>query len=125
MTTRAPVSILRPIWYDGQQVDETDLNAEQQANETIEASIIENHVGDGVLPEVLVANVIYNSAVSIGYQDGLAIFPQSQPTDTNLGNQLAITLTGSNASGKRQIKVGIIGLDFQSNLQYETFYFET
>ena len=125
MTTRAPVSVLRPIWYDGQQVDETDLNAEQQANEAIEASIIDNHVGDGVLPEVLVANVIYNSAVSIGYQDGLAIFPQSQPTDTNLGNQLAITLTGSNASGKRQIKVGIIGLDFQSNLQYETFYFET
>ena len=125
MTTRAPVSVLRPIWYDGQQVDETDLNAEQQANETIEASIIENHVGDGVLPQVLVANVIYNSAVSIGYQDGLAIFPQAQPTDTNLGNQLAITLTGSNASGKRQIKVGIIGLDFQSNLQYETFYFET
>lgn len=125
MTTRAPVSVLRPIWYDGQQVDETDLNAEQQANETIEASIIDNHVGDGVLPEVLVANVIYNSAVSIGYQDGLAIYPQAQPTDTNLGNQLAITLTGSNASGKRQIKVAIIGLDFQSNLQYETFYFAT
>ena len=125
MTTRAPVSALRPIWYDGQQVDETDLNAEQLANETIEASIIDNHVGDGVLPEVLVQNVIYNSAVSIGYQDGLAIFPQAQPTDNNLGNQLAVTLSGSTASGKRQVKVCIIGLDLNSALQYEVFYFET
>jgi hypothetical protein len=125
MTTRAPVSALRPIWYDGQQVDETDLNAEQLANETIEASIIDNHVGDGVLPEVLVQNIIYNSAVAIGYQDGLPIQPQAQPTDNNLGNQLVITLSGSTASGKRQIKVGIIGLDLNSNLQYETFYFDT
>jgi hypothetical protein len=125
MTTRAPVSALRPLWYDGQQVDETDLNAEQLANETIEASIIDNHVGDGVLPEVLVQNIIYNSAIAIGYQDGLPIQPQAQPTDNNLGNQLAITLSGSTASGKRQIKIGIIGLDLNSNLQYETFYFDT
>ena len=124
MVERAPVSVLRPIFYDGQRIDETDLNSEQTANETIEASIIDNHVGDGVLPEVLVQNIIYNSAIAIGYQDGLAIQPQSQPTDNNLGNQLAITLTGSTASGKRQIKVCIIGLDFQNNLQYEVFYFE-
>jgi hypothetical protein len=124
MVNRAPVSVQRPIWYDSQQVDATDLGSEQQANETIEASIIDNHVGDGVLPEVLVQNVIYNSAVAIGYQDGLPILAQSQPTDTNLGNQLSISLIGSTASGKRQIKVCVIGLDFQSNLQYEVFYFE-
>lgn len=124
MTTRAPVSVQRPIWYDAQQVDNTDLSAEQLANQTIESSIIDNHVGDGVLPEVLVQNIIYNSADAVGYQDGLAIFPQSQPTDNNLGNQLSINLTGSTASGKRQIKICIIGLDFQSNLQYEIFYFE-
>ena len=103
--TRAPVSVQRPIFYDAQQVDETDLNSEQLANQTIEASIIDNHVGDGVLPEVLVQNVIYDSSAALGYQDGLAVFPQAQPTDNNLGNQLSISLTGSTASGNRQIKV--------------------
>lgn len=124
MTTRAPVSVQRPIWYNSQQVDQKDLNTEQQANELIDASIINNHIGDGVLPEILVQNIIYDSAIAIGFQDGLAIQPQTQPTDTNLGNQLDITLTGSTVSGKRQIKVGLIGLNFQDNLQYEIFYFE-
>lgn len=123
MTSRAPVSVQRPIWYDAQQVDETDLTSEQLANQTIEASIIDNHVGDGVLPEVLVQNVIYNSAATVGLQDGLAIFPQAQPTDNNLGNQLSVNLTGSTASGNRKIKVCIIGLNFQQTLIYETFYF--
>ena len=124
MTERAPVSVQRPIWYEAQRVDETDLTAERQANETIEASINANHVGDGVLPEVLVANIIYNSVNTVGFQDGVAVFPQSQPTDSSLGNQLSIALTGSTASGHRQIKVCIIGLDFQDNLIYEIFYFE-
>lgn len=125
MTTRAPVSTQRPIWYDAQQVDETDLTAEQTANDTIDSSIIDNHIGDGVLPEVLIDNIIFDSSLAIGFLDGLAIAPQNQPTDTNLGNQLSISLTGSTASGLRQVKVCIIGLDFQSNLQYETFYFKT
>jgi hypothetical protein len=125
MTKRAPVSVLKPIWYDAQQVDETDLTAEQTANDTIDSGIINNHIGDGVLPENLVARVLFDSGVPSGFLDGLPIQTQSQPSDNNLGNQLALTLSGSKASGRRQVKVGIIGLDFQSNLQYETFYFKT
>lgn len=123
MTKRAPVSALRPIWYDAQQVDETDLNTEQTANDTIESSIINNHVGDGVLPENLEANILFDSSIAVGFLDGLPIQTQSQPSDNNLGNQLSISLTGSKASGSKTVKVGIIGLDFQSNLQYETFTF--
>ena len=48
-----------------------------------------------------------------------------QPTDTSLGNQLAITLTQSDVSVYRTVKICLIGLDFQSNLQYETFVFKT
>jgi hypothetical protein len=125
MVERAPVSAPRPIWYDSQQVDETDLTAEQVANETIEASIIDNHVGDGILPEVLVNNVLFDSSLAVGNLDGLPIFAQAQPSDPNYGNQLAISLTNSLAAGTRQVKVCIIGLDFQDNLQYEVFYFET
>lgn len=125
MTERLPVSVQRPIWYDSQQVDETDLTAEQNANISIEAAIIDNHVGDGILPEFLVDNVIFDSTLAVGFLDGLAIFPQNQPTDGNLGNQLSVNLTASIASGHRQIKVCIIGLDFEENLQYEILYFQT
>jgi len=125
MTKRAPVSVQKPIWYDAQQVDETDLSSEQTANDTIDAAIINNHIGDGVLPENLVANVLFDSSLTTGFLDGLAIQTQVQPSDNNFGNQLTITLTGSKASGHRRVKVGIIGLDFQSNLQYETFYFKS
>lgn len=128
MTKRAPVSVQKPIWYDAQQVDETDLSSEQTANDTIDAAIINNHIGDGVLPENLVANVLFDSdtaiAVTPGFLDGLAVQTQVQPSDNNFGNQLTISLTESKASGHRQVKIGVIGLDFQSNLQYETFYFK-
>ena len=125
MTKRSPVSVQRPIWVDAQQVDETDLSAEQLANDTIESSVINNHIGDGILPEVLVPNILFDSSLSVGLLDGLAINAQSQPSDNNLGNQLAISLTGSKASGTRQIKVCIIGLDFQDGLRYEVFYFKS
>jgi len=125
MTKRSPVSVIRPNWFDAQQVDETDLNTEQTANITIESSIINNHIGDGVLPETLVEQVLFDSSLAEGFLDGKAISPQAQPSDNNLGNQLAISLTGSRVSGRKTVKVGIIGLDFQSNLQYEIFYFRT
>lgn len=124
MTKRSPVSAERPIWYDAQQVDETDLSTEQTANDIIESSIINNHIGSGVLPEDLVDRVLFDSSLAVGLLDGLAIQTQNQPSDNNLGNQLTVSLTGSKASGKRQVKVCIIGLDFQSNLQYEIFYFD-
>jgi len=123
MTKRAPVSVQRPIWYDSQQVDETDLDSEQSANQTIDASIINNHIGDGVLLESLTPAVLFDSSLATGFLDGLPIETQSQPADSDYGNQLSISLTGSKVSGHRRVKVGIIGLDFQSNLQFETFTF--
>jgi hypothetical protein len=123
LTKRSPVSAEQNLWYDTQPVDNTDLTLEQQFNNTIDTSIINNHLGYGVIPEALVQNVIFDSANSTGFLDGLDIQAQNQPTDNNFGNQLSITLTGSKVGGRKTIKVGIIGLDFQSNLQYETFVF--
>src|SRR5579885_1191948 len=124
MTKRNPVASEQNIWFDAQQVDDTDLTLEQDHNDVIQSGIINNHIGTGVLPEVLVQNVIFDSLVSTGFLDGIAIAPQSQPVDNNLGNQLEIELTNSKAASRRAVKVGIIGLDFESNLQYETFYFK-
>lgn len=125
MTKRTPVSAQKNIWFDAQQVDDSDLTLEQDFNDTVESATINNHVGTGVLPEVLVQNVLFDSEDVQGFLDGLAISPQSQPADNNLGNQLEITLTGSLAASRKAVKVAVIGLDFQSNLQYETFTFRT
>lgn len=125
MTKRSPISVQRPIWYDAQQVDETDLNTEQQANQTIEASIINNHVGSGVLADNLIDNILFDSLLATGIIDGKPITPQNQPSDNNFGNQVSISLTNSAVSGRKTIKICLIGLDFQNNLQYEIFYFKT
>lgn len=124
MTKRTPVSALKNIWSDAQQVDNTDLTLEQQFNNTIDSSIINNHIGSGVLPEVLVQHILFDSTLVSGFLDGIAISTQNQPTDNNFGNQLEITLSNSKVASRKAIKIAVIGLDFQSNLQFETFYFK-
>jgi len=70
MTKRSPVSAPQPIFYDSMQVDETDLTTQQTANSTIESSILNNHIGTGVLPENLVQPIIFDSALTTTYLDG-------------------------------------------------------
>ena len=125
MTKRTPISAKQNVWFDSQQVDNVDLTLEQDSNNTIQSSLINNHIGTGVLPEVLVQNILFDSSLESGFLDGKIISAQNQPADNNFGNQLEIQLTGSKAYGKRSVKFCIIGLDFQGNLQYETFYFKT
>lgn len=124
MTKRVPVSAQKNIWFDAEQVDNTDLTLEQEYNDTINADIINNHIGSGVLPEVLVQNILFDSELVAGFLDGVAISVQNQPADNNFGNQLEITLSDSIVGGRKTVKIGVIGLDFESNLQFETFYFK-
>lgn len=125
MTKRTPITAEQNIWFDAQQVDNTDLSLEQNYNSIVTSGIINNHVGNGVLPETLLQNILFDSSLVSGFLDGIAIYSQNQPVDNNLGNQLEISLSGSKAAGKKSVKLAIIGLDFQNNLQYETFYFKT
>lgn len=124
MTKRTPVSAQKNIWFDAQQVDDIDLSLEQSFNDTVQSAATNNHVGTGVLPEVLVQNIIFDSALFSGFIDGIGVSAQNQPADNNLGNQLEVVLTDSKAASRKTVKVGIIGLDFQGNLQYETFVFQ-
>jgi hypothetical protein len=124
MTKRKPVSDLQNIWFDSEQVDDADLKQEQSYNTTIQSGVVNNHIGQGVLYEDLNQNVIFDSALSSGLLDGTNIQAQNQPVDTNFGNQLEVELTDSKASGRRSVKVAIIGLDFEGNLQYERYTFK-
>jgi hypothetical protein len=123
VTKKSPVSTQQNQWFDSQQVTDEDLSTEQTFNNTIQTGLINNHIGTGVLADSLSQQTIFDSSLAVGFLDGVAVFAQNQPTDTNLGNQLSLQLTGSAAAGRRAVKVAIIGLDFQKNLQYDTFYF--
>lgn len=123
MTKRNPVSTIQPIWIDAQEVSDADLVAEQAANDAKHASNVLNHIGTGILPNNLVSNILFDSDKSTGFLDGKIIATQSQPSDSNYGNQLEIELSDSKVAGNRAVKLAIIGLDFENNIQYETFIF--
>lgn len=125
MTKQIPVSAIQNRWFDSEQVDNDDLTVEQNYNNAIQSGIINNQIGSGVLVPTLLSNVLFDSSNASGLLDGYGISAQAQPTDKDFGNQLEIELTGSMAAGKRTVKVAIIGLDFQGNLQYDTFTFKT
>lgn len=125
MTIRAPVSLVKNQWFDSQEVTADDLSLEQQFTQGSINGILANQVGSGALPETLLQPVIFDSLLTTGLLDGTNISVQHQPSDSSLGNQLQITLSNSMVAGQKTVKVAIIGLDFNGNLQYDTFVFKT
>lgn len=120
---RKPVSAKQNVWFNGEAIDNSDLTLEQNYNNLIQTSLINNHFGTGILPENLTQATLFDSELASGLLDGKAIDVQSQPQDSNFGNQLEIELQDSDVAGKRVIKILVIGLDFESNLQYDRFVF--
>lgn len=120
---RIPISTPKNIWFNARNVDDEDLTLEQQHNEQNQAAIVNNQFGSGVIPEALLPHILFDSATITSLLDGKALFPQAQPSDNNLGNQLEVELSGSKAAGKRTVKVLVIGLDFQNNLQFDALTF--
>ncbi len=124
MTKRSPVSSLQNIWFNAEQVDNVDLSIEQTFNSTITSGIINNHLGSGILPEHLLPIVLFDSSTVSGFLDGLPLTPSLQPSDSEFGNQLTLSLDHSMVTSVRTVKAVVFGLDFQSNLIYETFVFQ-
>ena len=124
MNKRSPVSGIQNKYFDSEQLDENDLTLEQNYNNAFQTGLINNHIGNGVLPNNLVNSILFDSSKLSGLLDGKALSTfVNQPSDTNYGNQLEITLSDSKAAGKKTVKVAIIGLNFEGNLQYDTFVF--
>jgi hypothetical protein len=138
MIYRNPVSQTQVLWQDSQQVDQADMTTEQSRNIGVDASIVQNHFGSGVLPEAPMTNIVFDTdnlfadqaALIASYDfDGTGLRPLTQPSDLILGNQLEVELLDSdnngltNVGGRLSVKVLIIGLDFQGSLQYDKFYF--
>lgn len=124
MVERTPVNNIKNKYFNAAQLDANDLTLEQNYNDGVSSGLINNHIGSGVLPEVLEQKILFDSSLVVGLLDGIKIEVQNQPTDSNLGNQLEVELTDSLAAGKKTIKVAIIGLDFENNLQFDTLVFK-
>jgi hypothetical protein len=132
MTKRIEVSGLQNLFRDAQRVSKEDLDTEQNYNNKIQSSIINNHLGSGILLENPEQVIIFDSdsltsvqagLLAAGNFDGTGLSPHSQPSDINLGNQLEISLTDSSVVGRFSAKVAIIGLSFDGELQIDRFYF--
>jgi hypothetical protein len=133
MTNRKDVSLLHNLWNDAQRVDKSDLNLEQDRSIGTEAAMLQNHIGSGVLLESPTQNIIFNSdnltaaqasILAAGNFDGQGLDPHQQPTDSNLGNQLEVELSGSTGVvGRFSTKVAIIGVAFDDTLIIDRFYF--
>ena len=133
MTVRLPISVESVRWRDAQQVDLNDMNASQSHTSQSDAAILNNFFGSGLIPYVPERANIFDSNVLNSEQsqliasnnfDGYGIMPTTQPTDSSLGAQLEVTLSGSNVFARHTVKVLVLGLDFQGILQYEKFIFK-
>lgn len=111
------------VWLNGQQVDNDDLSTEQDYVNTITSGLTYNHIGQGILPDSLVKNLLFDSSLIVGDVDGTPLSIQTQPSDSDYGNQLEINLSDSEVFGLRTIKIVLFGLDFNNTLFYETFTF--
>lgn len=133
MTIRKNVSTIHNYFNDSQRVDRSDMNVEQTHKIANDAAIVNNHFGSGVLPNDAQQKILFDfnsltteqaSLLASGDFDGVGHDAHAQPSDSNLGNQLEVELTGpTGAFGRLNTKVLIIGLDFAGNPQYDRFVF--
>lgn len=132
MTKRVPVSTIRNNWHDAQRVDVKDMNVEQTSYLSNEAAIVNNHLGSGIVPFSAIQTVLFDSddlteeqasLLAAGNFDGTGLQAHVQPSDTTLGNLLAVELSDSTVFGRFSVKVLVVGLNFNSEPQYERFTF--
>ena len=119
MSNKLDVSTIYNLFNDSQRVDQSDLRTEQNRNLATDASIVHNHIGSGVIPNSLQSRIIFDSdnlpvdqaaILAANNFDGTGVDAHLQPSDVNLGNQLAVPLTNSMVVGRKSVKVAIIGI---------------
>lgn len=132
MTLRLPPSIVENIWADAKRVSEKDMKVEQNHTDQTIAALANNHFGSGVIPNTLEQNVLFDSdslsadqiaLIAANIFDGTGVQVTTQPSDSNLGNQIEITLSDSDAKGRKCVKVAFVGLSFDGELHVERFSF--
>jgi hypothetical protein len=124
MTQKISLKSANNIFGDALTITKENLTLEQDYNTKIQSGLIENHIDSGILLDNLTQKVLFNSSYYSqdifrsgikSWMDGLS--------DSTYGNQLEITLSGTNVGGNRVIKIAIFGYDLNQTLIVEYFYF--
>lgn len=130
--SRSPVSFHCNNFIDSQRVNEFNLTTEQARNINTDSAMVINHFGSGAILKSLQDNIIFDSSnltseqaalAAVKKLDGTGLTVHNQPSDSTLGNQLSIDLNNSSVLGRFSVKICIIGLDFNGNIQSDYIYF--
>lgn len=133
--------IKRINWFDGQEVDETDFDTEQNAWHTTDADNTDAIIGSGILKEFSEQRVLFdlnsvpvsiNTLLTGGTFDGEPIYPTDslgnvvylQPSDSAEGTQLQINISGANLLGSAKSKIFIFGTILNNKYVQEVIEFE-
>lgn len=133
--------IPRVNFYDGQNIDETDMDVEQSAWHTSVSSAVDFLAGSGVEQEYTTQRVLFDSdSVPSSIQglidtenfDGEPIYEEDsfdntiflQPQDAVEGNQLEVTISGGNLVGSIVSRVYIFGTALGEKYTQEVLTFE-
>lgn len=120
---RKNVSSDQNIWINSGEVDSDNLILEQNYVNNKISSIVDNHLGSGVLPDSITRKILFDSSTLTGTIDGIVLNPSIQPSDDSYGNQIELELSNSACFSLRTVKVAVFGLNFENTLIYETFTF--
>lgn len=128
-------------YYDGQEINETDMDVEQAAWHDSLANNTDFQAGSGVEQEFAVQRTLFDtnnvpssvqSLINNQNFDGEPIYPidtfgltvYEQPSDSSSGNQLEVELSGSSLDGTPTTKVFLFGQTFGGGFIHEVIVFE-
>ena len=122
--------IPRVNFFDGQRVTEVDLDDEQSYNRSVSSNVVLDFHGSGVINESpFGTNILLDTrtpglysgsgsnnpskeVIESGSYDGRNIQLDIQPSDTERGCRLELELIDSDAYGRREVRVLILGRAF-------------
>ena len=130
----------RVNFFDGMNITETDLDAEQTAWHDTLADNIDFLAGSGVEQEFAVQRILFDSdnvpasvvaLIDSGNFDGEPIYEKDvfdqqvflQPSDQNEGNALQVEISDSNLAGSFRLKVYLFGQILGGAIAYEVLTF--
>ena len=136
VTKRLSVEQKSVNWFDGQQVSEAELDDEQNRNTNIDAAIVANFFGSGIVESNPVPVIIFDSnSLNVAQQalidayafDGSNVYigtPLVSVSDEINGVNLVIEMSGARLEGiDAYAKVCVIGDSFGDYLIHDDLFF--
>lgn len=132
----------RNNFFDGQEINEEDMDLEQTAWHGTLADDINFLAGSGVEKEYTTQKVLFDTSdvptsvstlITTESFDGEPLYEEDsfgntiflQPTDTTQGNQLEVEISGASLDGSATLKVYLFGTTFDDEFEEEVLTFDS